>query len=171
MRDLTLYRAIAAGTNSANLPGDAGSSDPDSISCIFLEKGHIVEYVQTGARKTVSLFFGPDEYIIPCHAIYSSLKALDSVTTITFTHRNIFRTLRHFPESSTEYQGIRSQYLEKVNERLRMRQTMNAEERFQYLQGTQPWVFSLASRGDITSYLDITVEELRQIAKVHQHSA
>ena len=124
-----------------------------------------MEYVQTGARKIVSLFFGPEEYVIPCHPLFSSLRSLDPVTTITFTHRNVFRTLRQFPESSNQYLGVRRQYQEKVNERLRVQQTMNAQDRFAYLQETQPWVFSLVSRADIASYLGITTEELRQIAK------
>lgn len=124
-----------------------------------------MEYVQTGARKVVSLFFGPDEYVIPCHPLFSTLKRLDPVTTITFTHRNIIRTLRKFPESSTQYQGVRLQYQEKVNERLRVQQTMNAQERFHYLQETQPWVFSLASRADIASYLGLTMDELREMMK------
>lgn len=165
MRDLTLYRAITAGTFSENLRDDVRSPDPDSTSCIFLEKGHMMEYVQSGARKIVSLFFGPEEYVIPCHPLFSSLRSLDPVTTITFTHRNVFRTLRQFPESSNQYLGVRRQYQEKVNERLRVQQTMNAQERFTYLQETQPWVFSLVSRADIASYLGITTEELRQIAK------
>jgi hypothetical protein len=171
MRDLTLYRAMTAGTFSENLLGDVRSPDPDSTSCIFLEKGHMMEYVQTGARKIVSLFFGPEEYIIPCHPLFSSLKSLDPVTTITFTHRNVFRTLRQFPESSSQYQGIRRQYQEKVNERLRVQQTMNAQERFQHLQETQPWVFSLVSRDDIASYLGIAVEELRQLTRHSQYTA
>lgn len=173
MRNLTLYRAMTATSPSATDPNayitnslhGSSSPDPDSTSCIFLEKGHMMEYVQTGARKVVSLFFGPEEYVIPCHPLFSSLKRLDPVTTITFTHRNIIRTLRQFPESSAQYQGIRQQYQEKVNQRLRMQQTMSAQERFQYLQETQPWVFSLVSRGDIASYLGIPAEELREMMK------
>src|ERR1700761_9831473 len=164
MRNLTLYRAMTATTPHAY--EDRGTSpDPDSTSCIFLEKGHIIEYVQVGARKIVSLFFGPEEYVIPCHHLYSSLKRLDPVTTITFTHRNIFRTLRQYPESSAQYQGVRIQYQEKVNERLRMQQTMTPRERFEYLQEKQPWVFSLASRNDIASYLGITTDELRELTR------
>ena len=155
MRNLTLYRAMTATTPHAY--EDRGTSpDPDSTSCIFLEKGHIIEYVQVGARKIVSLFFGPEEYVIPCHHLYSSLKRLDPVTTITFTHRNIFRTLRQYPESSAQYQGVRHQYEEKVNDRLRMQQMMNPRQRFEYLMEKQPWVFALVSRSDIASYLGIT---------------
>jgi hypothetical protein len=164
MRNLTLYRAITAAAPPAY--EDPGTSpDPDFTSCIFLEKGHMIEYVQVGARKVVSLFFGPEEYVIPCHPLYSCLKRLDPVTTITFTHRNIFRTLRQYPDSSVQYQGVRQQYQEKVDERLRMRQTMNPRERFEYLQEKQPWVFSLVSRSDIASYLGVTPEELRELSK------
>lgn len=164
MRNLTLYRAMTA--TAPHAYEDRGTSpDPDSTSCIFLEKGHIIEYVQVGARKIVSLFFGPEEYIVPCHPLYSSLKRLDPVTTITFTHRNIFRTLRQYPESSVQYQGIRSQYQEKVNERLRVQQMMTPRERFEHLQEKQPWVFALASRSDIASYLGITSDELREMTK------
>jgi len=167
MRNLTLYHAMtAAAPHSYEDHTDPGTSpDPDSTSCIFLEKGHMIEYVQVGARKIVSLFFGPEEYVIPCHPFYSSLKRLDPVTTITFTHRNIIRTLRQYPESSVQYQGVRLQYEEKVNERLRMQQTMAPRERFEFLRERQPWVMSLASRADIASYLDIPVAELRELAK------
>src|ERR1700749_369307 len=111
MRDLTLYRAMttaspSANSNNENVLHGSSSPDPDSTSCIFLEKGHMMEYVQTGARKIVSLFFGPDEYVIPCHPLFSSLKRLDPVTTITLTHRKTIRTLRQFPESSAQYQGV-----------------------------------------------------------------
>lgn len=177
MRNLTLYRAMTTSTSSAQHTENynarglndgfsySHSPDPDSTSCIFLEKGHMIEYVQTGIRKIVSLFFGPEEYVIPCHPVYSCLKRLDPVTTITFTHRNVFRTLRQYPESSAQYQGVREQYQQKVNDRLRMQQMMNPIERFQYLQDKQPWVFALASRDDIASYLGITVEELRELSK------
>jgi hypothetical protein len=164
MRNLTLYHAMtAAAPHAYEDPGT--STDPDSTSCIFLEKGHMIEYVQVGARKIVSLFFGPEEYVIPCHPFYSSLKRLDPVTTITFTHRSIFRTLRQYPESSAQYQGVRLQYQEKVNERLRIQHAMTPRERYEYLQEKQPWVFSLASRADIASYLGVTAEELRELAK------
>lgn len=164
MRNLTLYRAMTA--TAPHAYEDRGTSpDPESTSCIFLEKGHIIEYVQVGARKIVSLFFGPEEYVIPCHPLYSSLKRLDSVTTITFTHRNIFRTLRQYPESSAQYQGVRFQYQEKVNERLRVQQTMTPRERFEHLREKQPWVLVLASRSDIASYLGINTEELRELMK------
>ena len=164
MRNLTLYRAMTA--TAPHAYEDRGTSpDPDSTSCIFLEKGHMIEYVQTGVRKIVSLFYGPEEYVIPCHPVYSCLKRLDPVTTITFTHRNVFRTLRQYPESSAQYQGVREQYQQKVNERLRMQQMMNPVERFEYLQEKQPWVFALASRADIASYLGVTVEELRELSK------
>jgi hypothetical protein len=164
MRNLTLYHAMTA--TAPHFYEDLGASpDPDSTSCIFLEKGHMIEYVQAGARKVVSLFFGPEEYVIPCHPLYSSLKRLDPVTTITFTHRSIFRTLRQYPESSAQYQGVRLQYQEKVNERLRMQQILSARERYEYLLEKQPWVFSLVSRDDIASYLGVTMEELRELAK------
>lgn len=164
MRNFTLYHAMTA--TAPHAYEDLGTTpDPDSTSCIFLEKGHIIEYVQVGARKIVSLFFGPEEYVIPCHPFYSSLKRLDHVTTITFTHRSIFRTLRQYPESSTQYQGVRLQYQEKVNERLRMRQLMTPQERYEFLREKQPWVFSLVGRDDIASYLGLTVDDLRALTK------
>src|SRR6185437_6752426 len=103
--------------------------------------------------------------VIPCHPYYSSLKRLDPVTTVTFTHRNIFRTLRQHPESSSQYQGVRLQYEEKVSDRLRMQHTMTPRERYDHLLEQQPWVFALVSRYDIASYLDVTVEELRELAR------
>ena len=164
MRNFTLYRAMTATAPQAY--EDLGKSpDPESTSCIFLEKGHMIEYVQAGARKIVSLFFGPEEYVIPCHPFYSTLKRLDPVTTITFTHRSIFRTLRQHPESSAQYQGVRLQYQEKVDQRLWMQQGMSPRERYEYLSQKQPWVFSLACRDDIASYLGVTVDELRELAK------
>jgi len=165
MRDLTLYRVMTASSPSANVLDNMHPSDPDSTSCIFLEKGHIVEYIQQGARRIVSLFFGPDEFVIPCHPLFSSLKSLDPVTTVTFTHRSIFRSLRQSPGSSAQYQGIREKYKEKVAERLRTHQTMTEQERFRHLQDTQPWVFRLASRSDIASYLGITTETLRELSR------
>lgn len=163
MRDLTLYRVMTASLPSVNVLNETCTPDPDSTSCIFLEKGHIVEYIQLGARKIVSLFFGPDEFVIPCHPLFSALKSLDPVTTVTFSHRTIFRSLRQFPASSAQYQGVRKQYLEKVAERVRIHQTLTERERFQYLQETQPWVFRLASRADIASYLAVTADTLREL--------
>ena len=165
MRDLTLYHVMTASSPLSNVLGNTNTTDPEATSCIFLEKGHIVEYIQQGARKIVSLFFGPDEFIIPCHPLFSSLKSLDPVTTVTFTRHSIFRSLRQSPASSTQYQGVRKQYQEKVAERLRIHQTSNEQERFQHLQETQPWVLNLASRTDIASYLGITPERLRELSK------
>ena len=165
MRDLTLYHAMTASLPSAIVLRDTQAPDPDSTSCIFLERGHIIEYIQLGARKIVSLFFGPDEFVIPCHPLFSTLKSLDPVTTVTFTHRSIFRSLRQSPASFAQYEGVRKQYQEKVAERLRIQQTLNEEERYRHLKETQPWVFSLASRGDIASYLGVTPERLRELSQ------
>jgi len=165
MRDLTLYRAMTATLPSFSLFNNAHSPDPDSTSCIFLEKGHIMEYIQLGARRLVCLFWGPEEYVIRCHPLFSTLKSLDPVATVTFTYRNVIRTLRKFPESSAQYEGIRKQYLEKVTERLRMLNTMTGEERFEHLRSAQPWVFTLAGRQDIAAYLGLATEELRTLVR------
>ena|SRR5579872_2728505 len=165
MRDLSLYRAITAALPVFSKLNDAHSPDPGSTSCIFLEKGHIMEYIQLGARKMVCLFWGPEEYVIRCHPLFSTLKSLDPVATVTFTYGNVIRTLRKFPESSQQYEGIRRQYHEKVAGRLLMLNRMTGEQRFEHLQSTQPWVFALAGRQDIANYLGVAVEEFKTLAR------
>ena len=124
-----------------------------------------MEYIQLGARKLVCLFWGPEEYVVRCHPLFSSLKSLDPVATVTFTYGNVIRTLRKFPESSQQYEGIRRQYQEKVAGRLLMLSRMTVEERFEHLQTTQPWVFALACRQDIAAYLGIAMDELKALVR------
>lgn len=165
MRDLSLYHAMTALLPSTSLFNDSYSPDPDSTSCIFLEKGHLMEYIQLGARRLVCLFWGPEEFVIRCHPLFSTLKSLDPVATVTFTYGSVIRTLRKFPESITQYQGIRKRYQEKVAERMHMLRTMTGEERYEHLCATQPWVLSLVSRHDVAAYLGVPVEQLKTLAR------
>jgi hypothetical protein len=47
--------------SSANVLKGLEDPNTDSTSCLFIEKGHIVEYIEMNSKKIVCLFFGPGE--------------------------------------------------------------------------------------------------------------
>jgi len=137
--------------------------EPNSERYVFLAKGHIMEVILIGEdeRRIVSLFFEPDEMVVPSDAKFSHLESLDSGETIPFTYGTIIRTLRNFPETRIHYQEFRRRYQKKVADRLHGLESMSAKERFAHLKATQGWVFSLVDEVDIASYLGIPVHILR----------
>lgn len=146
--------------SSANVLKDLTGPEADSQSCFFIEKGHLMECIEVNSQKIVSLFFGPGEFAIQCHPKFSNLYCLDKVQGSRFSHENVIKTLRKFPESFVQYRGVRKDYYEKVAERLRILE-MPVEKRLAYLQKKQPWVFNLANRKDIASYLGISQSILK----------
>ena len=138
---------------------------PDSERYSFLEKGHVMEVILVGEEKKriVTLFFEPNEMVIPSDAKFSLLVSLDSCSTLPFTYGNIIRTLRDFPETKVYYQEFRNRYQKKVADRLHMLESMSAKERFAHLKATQGWVFSMVDEEDIASYLKISVRMLRSL--------
>ena len=154
MRDLTLCRAMLGLPSSANILKGLKGPKSDSISCFFIEKGHIMEYIEMNSKRVVSLFFGPQEFVIPCHPVFSGLKSLDDVRGDNFSHSAVISLLRKHPESFVHYRAVRKLYYEKVADRLRM-QEMPVEKRMEHLQKNQSWVFDLVDPKDIANYLGI----------------
>lgn len=156
MRDLTLFRAMLGLPPSANFLKGLDGPKADSPSCFFIEKGHIMEYIEMNSKKVVCLFFEPGEFVIPCHPTFSTLKSLDDVHGGNFSHWAIISTLRKFPESFVHYREVRKKYYEKIADRLRM-QEMPVEKRMEHLQKKQSWVFDLVDPKDIANYLGIPI--------------
>jgi len=131
---------------------------PDREGCFFLEKGHVMEYLRVGkdAKKIITLFFGPTEFVIPCHPIFSCMVSLDPISKASFSYHAVFSTIRKFPESKVHYRGVRDQYKKKVETRIYELKSLTGPERFDRLKETQPWVFSKVNEKDIASYLGIS---------------
>jgi len=140
---------------------------PDTPVCMFIEKGHVIEYIEVGheRKRVVALFFGPQEFAIHCHLQYSNLQALDKMIVNPFTHGQIMHMLRKFPESHALYRDLRKIYQKKVADRIRTLTTMTGPERFAYLKEHQPWAFELAQPEDIASYLAIPMAMLEKLQK------
>jgi len=140
---------------------------PDTPVCLFIEKGHVMEYIEVGheRKRVVALFFGPREIALHCHLQYSNLVALDDVNSNPFTHGQIMQMLRKFPESRDHYRGLRKIYQEKVEDRIRMLTTLTGPQRFAHLKQHQPWVLKLADPEDIASYLAVPVDMLKALQK------
>jgi hypothetical protein len=136
---------------------------PESKSYAFLEQGHVMEFLLIGKekRKIVSLFFEPNDIVIPSHPVYSHLVSLDDCKMLPFNYSTIFRMLREFPGTKFHYQELKKMYEKKAESRIHSLKTMTAPERFAHLKATQPWVFSLVEEDDIASYLRISVGMLR----------
>src|SRR5260221_2104599 len=112
---------------------------PDSDRYLFLEKGHIMEFLLVGKeKKIVSLFFEPNDFVIRSHPKYSTLVSLDRCKTRGFNYGTIIRTLRKFPQTKVHYQEIRKKYEAKVTSRINSLTTMTATERYAQLKETQP---------------------------------
>jgi hypothetical protein len=141
--------------------------NPDTDSHFFLSKGHVMEYIRFGSdeKRVVSLFFGPNEFVVRCHQDFSSIVALDRVKIVPFTYGILIQTLKNHPESRIQYQEMRERYATKVEDRIRVLESMSGAERYEHLKSTQPWVFSLAGKADIASYLGISVDMLKKLKK------
>jgi hypothetical protein len=150
--------------SSANVLKGLEDPNTDSTSCLFIEKGHIVEYIEMNSKKIVCLFFGPDEFVIPCHPTFSILKSLDDVHCGNFSHQGVISILRKHPESFVLYRGVRKDYYEKVAIRLRM-QGMPVEKRLEHLQKTRSWVFGLVDPKDIANYLGIPLSLFEKLVR------
>jgi hypothetical protein len=139
---------------------------PDTVNHFFLKSGHVMEFFQIGddAKKVVSLFFGPEEYVLPSHYAFSTFVGLDKTTIAELSYGSIIRTLRKFPAAAFQYRGVREGYQKKVAERVRSLD-MTVSDRFAHLKATQPWVLKLAKEGDIANYLRISVSILRELRK------
>lgn len=162
MRDLSLFRATLGLPSSVNVLKPLKVRKPDSEIYFFLATGHVMESIEINSKKVVCLFFGPGEFVIPCHPELSILKSLDDVRGQTFTHRAILNLLRGFSETRVHYRSIRKEYNEKVAERLRVYE-LPVEKRLEHLQKKQPWVFGLVDRQDIASYLGISLSMFEKI--------
>ena len=138
---------------------------PDSGRYTFLEQGHVMEFLLIGEQKKriVSLFFEPNDFVIPSHPVYSHLVSLDDCKTLVFNYSTIVRILREFPDTKFHYQELKKIYEKKVASRIHSLTTMTAPERFAHLKATQPWVFSLAGEEDIASYLGMSTGMLRSL--------
>ncbi|HVW62261.1 MAG TPA: hypothetical protein VHC48_19555 [Puia sp.] len=163
----TLFSTLVGSLPQAKDLNPPPKITPDTQTCAFIVKGHVMEYIQVGPerKKVVSLFFGPQEFVVCCNPQYSILQSLDQVTNNPFTHRQIRHMLRTYAESRTIYMEMRKRYQEKVAERIRTLTTMTGPERFTHLKQHQPWVFKLAAIEDIASYLAIPVEMVKALQK------
>ena len=167
MRNNKLFSHLMGLAPGQKIPFNSAKLTPDRESYFFISKGHVIEYIRFGSegKRIVSLFFGPDEFVVGCHPDFSSIASLDPVNSVPFTYGTLIRTLKNFPESRIHYQEMRKRYAIKVDERIRILETMSVPERYGHLRATQPWVFSLAGKEDIASYLGISVAMLRKLEK------
>jgi len=134
---------------------------PSTEVAYFIEKGHIMEYIDLGPRtsRIVALFFGPSEFVVKCHPL-STLVTLDNVKGNPFTHGQVLNILRKFPETRHHYQGIRQTYNEKVAARQLSLTIMSEKARFEDMVKRQPWILKLAKSNDIAAYLNISTSLL-----------
>jgi hypothetical protein len=167
MNSHSLFKALVGTLPAAKLDSPLPGIEPSTVTSVFLEKGHVMEYIEVGseAKKVVSLFFGPNEFVVRCHLNYSVLVSLDDVMSNQFRHRVVLGTLLRFPESRIQYMGLRKRYQEKVAERIRTLTEMTGPQRFLHLKKKQPWVLKLAKIEDIASYLAISVEMAMALKK------
>jgi hypothetical protein len=130
----------------------------------FIAKGHVMEFIDLGLpnKKIVSLFFGPNEFVVRCHP-FSKLVALDDMTIQTFTHGNVVDLLRKFPETHHHYRSIRKIYQEKVAARQASLTLMSERERFEDMLQKQPWILELAKLKDIADYLNISETRMHNL--------
>src|SRR5579872_4212030 len=88
---------------------------PETPASSFLEKGHVMEYILIGPdkKKMVTLFFGPNEFVVKTHREASNIVALDEVVEVPFTYGMVFNSVRKFEQCVTYYRTLRQRYLDK----------------------------------------------------------
>jgi hypothetical protein len=167
MRDTTLFYAISGFPPESKAANKGKAPQPTSPSCAYIEEGHMMEYIMVGSKekKVVALFFGPGEFLLQCHPSFSCILTLDQGVTQTFDYGGIFRLLRKHRESWTHYRHIHRTYLDKVAARIKSLSTLSPSQRFDELLRLQPWVFQLAEKDDIASYLRISMKMLQEMIK------
>lgn len=138
---------------------------PETVSASFLEEGHVIEFLEYpyDRNRAVALFFGPGEFLIRCHPVFSTLQCIDDGQMADFTYSAIIRTLRKFPETYAHYKDIQQRYEQKAAERIKLARLPNDEDRFRLLQKTQSWVLSLVMEDIVAGYLGVSRERLREL--------
>jgi len=155
-----------------NLPGmpslppcAARYNRPDRASVFFVENGYFVEYFEYpfDRNRTVALLYGPGEFIVRTHPVYSTIQALDKACAAEFSYGDIFRTLRNFPEARVHYRAVREMHLEKVADRLRMAGLESAEERLRFVRERQGWVLKKVPENIVAGYLGVGAGVLKDM--------
>lgn len=144
---------------------------PQEENYFFLAKGYVMEYLlivdmnisDPPAEKIISLFWGPEEFVIPSHPKCFHLIALGKAKRESFTYSAVFGALRKFPQSKVYYKELKQRYQEKVEDRIRSLETMTGEQRFHHLKATMPGIFAVAKKEDIAAYLRIPIGMLRKL--------
>jgi hypothetical protein len=165
MRSFILFKTLMGIPLNVQLRWQENDASSESNHIGFLAEGHVVEYIEYGddRKKVVSMFYGPQEFIVPCHPVFSTLSCLDDGVVEQLSHKNIMLMLRKFPESRNHYREIRKLHVQKVQRRLKMINEMTPEQRFWALKKDQPWVFSLVDNDSIASYLGVSIPMLKQL--------
>lgn len=157
-----------------NLPGMAPLpicpptySRPDRLSAAFVEEGFFIEYFEYpfDRDRTVALFYGPREFIIPTHPVFSTVQALDRACAANFTYSMVFRTLRSFPETKFHYRELKLRHEKKVADRIKLACLHGDEVRFRFVLETQPWVFKQVPDNLLAAYLNVAVDRLRELKR------
>jgi hypothetical protein len=146
-------------------PCPEGYARPDRFTATFIEEGHFVEYFEYpfDRNRTIALFYGPGEFIIRAHPKFSTIQALDRSCVADFSHDDIFRTLRNYPESRIHYRKLREAYRQKIVNRLRLAALSCPLEKLGFVQETQRWVLRVAPDHLLAGYLEIPLETLKSI--------
>jgi hypothetical protein len=146
---------------------------PESISYTLLFSGYLMEYFRVGpnGKKVVALFWGPQEHVVPSHRGLSKFHSLKDGTYKKVTHEEMLHCLRRYGGVREVYWQMRELYRNKVADRIYMAQHMTPAERYAHVEATQPWVFELAEKEDIASYLRVDVGELEGLRRLLQPTA
>jgi len=142
---------------------------PDRVTAVFIEEGHFVEYFEYpfDRNRTVALFYGPGEFIVRTHPVFSTIQSLDRCSVADFTYGDIFRTLRDHPESRFHYFTVRGMYEGKIAERLELARISCDVERLRFVRERQPWVLKVAPENLVAGYLGVTLARLKEMKNIY----
>ncbi|GGB01527.1 hypothetical protein [Puia dinghuensis] len=145
----------------------AGPVRPERVTSTFIEEGYFVEYFDYpyDRQRTVAMLFGPREFVVRCHPVFSTIQALDRSSVVEFSYGNVFRTLRQFPEAAVHYKIVKELYEKKVADRLVLARIESDEDRFRFVREKQGWVLSRVPDGLIAGYLGVSRERLAELKR------
>jgi len=140
-------------------------SRPDRLSASFVEEGYFIEYFNYpfDRDRTVALLYGPREFIIPTHPVFTSVHALDRSCAANFTYSMVFRTLRNFPESRAHYAHLKALHEKKVADRLKLAHLQSDDARFHFVLDTQAWAIKQVPDHLLAGYLNLPIPRLREL--------
>ena len=170
----SLKAAIEKELVSLSLPKDYLLLEAPKISrhVYFLDSGFAMSFTYVNGEKCVDNFWNAGQIIISARSFFEQVPSLEFIQlteksdVMYFSHDGVAA----FPEASTIYRIVMTQYYEQAKEKFRDMHQLSAEQRHEKLLKQFPRVGQMVSQEYIASYLGITPQSLSRIKRRRSRS-